>query len=301
MARDGRGAVPRSSFYVSQRLRLHFVDWGNEQAAPLVLIHGGRDHARSWDPVARELRRDFHVIAADLRGHGDSAHPTGGGFAMPELVLDVAQLVESLGVASVSVIGHSLGGAIALHFAGVLPERVRKLVAIEGLGPAPELRERMLSVSAPERLRGWIEAMRDLARRVPRRYASLEDAAARMREANAHLSPELALHLTRHGVARNDDGSWSWKFDNAIHAPSSTRPDFQGLEALWANIACPVLLVRGTESWASDPEKDGRIRPFRNARLANVEGAGHWVHHDRPDEFLRLVRGFLADPEPSQG
>jgi pimeloyl-ACP methyl ester carboxylesterase len=295
MTRDSSEIIgPTSSFYVSQRLRLHFVDWGNESAPPLVLIHGGRDHARSWDPVARALRREFHVIAPDLRGHGDSAHAVGGTYAMAEFVLDVAQLIDALQVPPVAVVGHSLGGAIALYYAGVHPERVRKLVAIEGLGASPEMRERMLATSAPERLRGWIDEMRRLVGRVPRRYASVEEAARRMREENARLSPELALHLTRHGVARNEDGTFSWKFDNAIRAPSPTRPDFEGLESLWANIACPVLLVRGTESWASDPEKDGRIRPFRAARLANVEGAGHWVHHDRPEEFLRVVRGFLA-------
>ena len=295
MPQDGAEIIgPTSSFFVSQRLRLHFVDWGNEQAPPLVLVHGGQDHARSWDFVARELRRDYHVIAPDLRGHGDSTHATGGNYAMSEFVLDLARLLEALPGVPVSLVGHSLGGAVVLQYAGVNPERVQKVVAIEGLGPSPELRQRLLAVSAPERIRAWIEEIRSLAGRVPRRYATLEEAAKRMREENARLSPELALHLTRYGVARNEDGTFSWKFDNAIRAPSPTRPDFEGLESLWANIACPVLLVRGTESWASDPEKDGRIRPFRAARLANVEGAGHWVHHDRPEEFLRVVRGFLA-------
>jgi len=292
--------VPASKFYVSQRLRLHFLDWGNEEAPPLLLIHGGRDHARSWDWVARALRRDFHVIAPDLRGHGDSAHAVGGHYSMPELVLDVAQLVDAIQVSPVAIVGHSLGGAVALQYAGIFSERVRKLVAIEGLGPAPELRERMLAVSAPERLRSWIEQMRALADRVPRRYATIEDAAKRMREENGRLSTELALHLTRHGVARNEDGTYSWKFDNAIRAPSPMRPDFPGLEATWAAIRCPVLLARGTESWASDPEKDGRSRPFRHARLANVAGAGHWVHHDRPEEFLALVHAFLGEPDRAQ-
>jgi pimeloyl-ACP methyl ester carboxylesterase len=287
---------PTSSFYVSQRLRLHFVDWGNEQAPPLVLIHGGRDHARSWDAIARALRRDFHVLVPDLRGHGDSAHAVGGNYTMAELVLDVAQLLDALQVSPVAMVGHSLGGAVALQYAGTYPERIRKLVAIEGLGPAPQMRERMLAVPAHERLRTWIEQMRALAGRVPRRYASIDDAVKRMREENAHLSPDLALHLTRHGVARNEDGSFSWKFDNAIRSPSPSRPDFDGLEALWANIACPVLLVRGTESWASDPEQDGRIRAFRAARLENVEGAGHWVHHDRPERFLEKLETFLAEP-----
>ena len=78
---------PASSYYVSQRLRLHFVDWGNEDKPPLLLVHGGRDHARSWDWVARELRDDYHVIAPDLRGHGDSAWAIGGHYTVQEFVL----------------------------------------------------------------------------------------------------------------------------------------------------------------------------------------------------------------------
>lgn len=284
---------PTSSFFVSQGLRLHFVDWGNEGAPPLLLVHGGRDHARSFDPIARVLRRRHHVVALDLRGHGDSAHAAGGAYHMANFVLDLARLVDWTAPEQVTLLGHSLGGAIVLHYAGTYPERVSKLVAIEGLGPSPALRQEMLAVAAPERLRRWTEEQRALAARRPRRYASLDEAAARMREENAFLSPELALHLTRHAVARNEDGTLSWKFDPAIRGSSAVRPDFEGLEATWARIPCPVLLVRGAKSWASDPEADGRISHFRNARLVNVAEAGHWVHHDQPGEFLRAVGAFL--------
>ena len=87
---------PTSSYYVSQRLRLHFVDWGNEDKPLLLLIHGGRDHARSWDWVARELRDDYHVIAPDLRGHGDSAWSPGGSYTLPEFVFDIVQLLDAV-------------------------------------------------------------------------------------------------------------------------------------------------------------------------------------------------------------
>ncbi len=286
---------PTSSFFVSQGLRLHYVDWGNEGAPPLVLVHGGRDHARSFDRVARALRRDFHVVAPDLRGHGDSAHAAGGAYHMANFVLDLARLVEWTAAGPVTLVGHSLGGAIVLHYAGTFPERVARVVAIEGLGAAPEMRERLLAVAAPERLRQWVEEQRALAARRPRRYATLEEAAARMREENAFLSPELAMHLTRHAVARNEDGTLSWKFDPAIRGSNPGRPDFEGLEATWSRIAAPVLLMRGTKSWASDPALDGRIRPFRDARLVNVEEAGHWVHHDQPETFVRVVQDFLAE------
>ena len=78
---------PSSSFYFSQRLKLHYLDWGNPDKPPLLLIHGGRDHARSWDWVARELRGDFHVIAPDLRGHGDSSWALGGNYALTDFVV----------------------------------------------------------------------------------------------------------------------------------------------------------------------------------------------------------------------
>ena len=291
---DAEIVGPTSSFYVSQRLRLHFVDWGNESAPPLLLIHGGRDHARSWDWIARELRRDYHVIAPDLRGHGDSAHAVGGMYAMAEFVLDVAQLLEALQVFPVTIVGHSLGGAIALQYTGVYPERVHKLVAIEGLGPPPEMIARLSGVPAWQRTANWIGEMRKLAGRQPRRYPSIEAAAARMLDENKFLSPEQAHHLTVHGVARNEDGTFSWKFDNYVRALSPYRFDPEEMKALWSRISCPTLLMRGTQSWASDPEKDGRIASFQDARLANIEGAGHWVHHDQPVEFLRVVREFLS-------
>jgi pimeloyl-ACP methyl ester carboxylesterase len=289
---EDQGAGPTSSFYVSQRLRLHYVDWGGAAKPPLVLVHGGRDHARSFDAVARALRHRFRVIAPDLRGHGDSDWAVGGSYAMAELVLDLDRLVEFLGPEPVSLLGHSLGGAVVLHYAGLRPERVRKLVAIEGLGASPAMRGEMLAAAPWERLGRFVETMRRIAGRQPRRYPSLELAAARMREANAFLSDAQALHLTRHGVRRNEDGTFSWKFDNYIHAPSPARPDFDGLEALWGRIACPVLLVRGAKSWASDPVLDGRAAAFRDARLVNVEGAGHWVHHDRLETFLEAVNAF---------
>ena len=183
---------PSSSFYVSQRLRLHFVDWGNEGAPPLLLIHGGRDHARSWDWVARDLRRDYHVIAPDLRGHGDSAWAIGSMYSQSEFVLDITQLVEALQLPLLTVIGHSLGGAISLQFTGTNPDRVSKLVAIEGLGPPPEMLARYASVPTWQRMHNWIESMQQLASRTPRRYPSIESAAKRMQEENSFLSAEQA-------------------------------------------------------------------------------------------------------------
>jgi pimeloyl-ACP methyl ester carboxylesterase len=286
---------PTSHFYFSQRLRLHYVDWGNDGAPIVLLIHGGRDHARNWDWVARDLRSDFHVIAPDLRGHGDSAWAVGGMYAVADFVLDVANLISALGAESLHVIGHSLGGAISLMYSGIYPERVRKLVAIEGLGPPPAMLAKLLKRQPWERMAEWIEQMRGLAARQPRRYPSLEAAASRMRDENPFLSDEQARHLTIHSVNRNEDGTFCWKFDNYVRSFAPYRFDVDDMRALWGRVTCPTLLVRGADSWASDPEKDGRIEPFRHARLVTIPKAGHWVHHDQLDAFLASVRAFLAE------
>ena len=285
---------PASSYYVSQRLRLHFVDWGNEDKPPLVLIHGGRDHARSWDWVARELRADWHVIAPDLRGHGDSAWAIGGHYTVQEFVLDLAQLLTTLDLFPVTLIGHSLGGSVATHYTSIYPENVSKLVSIEGLGPPPAMFEGRLARPIWERTEEWIRQVREFSARQPRRYESIDAAAARMIEENSFLTPEQARHLTVHGVSRNEDGTYSWKFDNYARVFFPQRYDMQEMRKQWGRITCPMLLVRGLQSWAGDPEKDGRMSAFQNARSVGIDGAEHWVHHDQLDEFLRVVRAFFA-------
>ncbi len=282
---------PTSHYFYSQRLKLHYVDWGNPDKPPLLLIHGGRDHARTWDWVAQELRQDYHIIAPDLRGHGDSQWAIGGSYAMVDYVLDVAQLLAAVQFFPVTIIGHSLGGSIALQYAGTYPERVSRVVAIEGLGPPPF----MIHDRPPhERMAEWIMEMQALARRHPRRYPSFDEAVARMRDANPHLTPAQARHLTVHGSYRDEDGTYLWKFDNYVRAASPYLFNMPEARQLWSQIQCPVLLVRGTESWASDPEKDRRATAFRDYKLVNIENAGHWVHHDQLEVFLRIVREFLS-------
>lgn len=292
--RSTPGSGPSSSFFFSQRLKLHYLDWGNEGRPPLLLIHGGRDHARNWDWVARALRDEYHVIAPDLRGHGDSDWAIGGNYSLTDFVLDLSNLLDALELFPVSIVGHSLGGAISLQYTGVYPERVRRLVAIEGLGPPPDMIERLRDRPPWERMQSWIAQMRELASRQPRRYPSRKAAADRMREVNSFLSEEQAEHLTVHGVNRNEDGTFTWKFDNYVRASAPYRFDAEDMRSLWRRIECPTLLVRGGDSWASDPEKDGRIEPFRNARAVTIPAAGHWVHHDQLGAFLRTVREFLA-------
>jgi pimeloyl-ACP methyl ester carboxylesterase len=287
-------AGPTSRIYFSQRLRLHYVDWGNAGAPPLILVHGGRDHCRNWDWVGENLRRDWHIIAPDLRGHGDSAWSQDGTYMMAGYVYDLAQLIHQQGLAPVTLIGHSLGGNIVLRYAGLYPENVARLVAIEGLGPSPQMLAERYAMGFAQRMRDWITEQRGLSGRLPRRYATIEDAYRRMQEENKHLSPAQARHLTQHGVNQNEDGTYIWKFDNYVRSWPPYDMPAEEVEALWRRITCPTLLVYGKESWASNPVNDGRISHFKNAEVVSFERAGHWVHHDKLEDFMALTRRFLA-------
>ena len=287
---------PTSRVFFSQRLRLHYVDWGNAKAPPLILLHGGRDHCRNWDWVARDLRHDYHVIAPDLRGHGDSAWSASGQYSMANYIYDLAQLIHQQALAPVTLIAHSLGGNIALRYTGIYPEAVRRLVAIEGLGPGPGSVVKGDRKSIAERMREWIDEQRTLSGRQPRRYAAIEDAYARMQGANRHLTAEQARHLTQHGVNQNEDGTYSWKFDHYVRVWPPYDMTRDQIAELWGRISCKTLLVWGRESWARNPAEDGRLTHFRSARVLPVENAGHWVHHDQLAIFLREVRRFLSEP-----
>lgn len=285
------GPGPTSHCFFSQRLRLHYVDYGSSDKPLLVLVHGGRDHCRNWDRVAGALCADYHVIAPDLRGHGDSAWAIGSQYGMTDYVLDLAQLLEHVGKWPVTLVGHSLGGGVCLNYAGIYPDTVSRICAIEGLGPPKSM---LTQKPVEERMREWIGTMKKLASRMPRRYATLDEAEARMREANPHLSPEMARHLTIHGTMRLEDGSYAWKFDNYVRAWPPHRYDIDGMHRLWQRITCPVLLVRGAESWADDPVADGRAEHFRDYTYAEVVGAGHWVQHDQFEVFTKHLCEFLS-------
>ena len=285
--------TPTSHFFTSLRTRLHYLDWGNSSAPPLILVHGGFDHARSWDWTARALADDYHVIAPDLRGHGDSAWSPDGSYIMPNYVYDLAQLVELSDRGPVTIVAHSLGGSIGLRYAGLFPEKVAKIVAIEGLGLSPDRLREVAQANGPDILRQWIDTRRASARRSPRRYPTIEAAVGRMRERNEHLSVKQALHLTIHGVNRNEDGSYSWKFDPYLNGMAPQATSDEGLPAFWQRITCPTLLCLGSDSWASNPVKDGRASHFQDARLVEFADAGHWLHHDQFDRFIAELRAFL--------
>jgi pimeloyl-ACP methyl ester carboxylesterase len=282
---------PESGFFVSQGLKLHYLDWGNPGAPLLLLVHGMRDHARSWDWVARELQQDWHVVAPDLRGHGDSDWSPDGAYLSPYYLLDFTELVDALGQQHITIVAHSLGGNPAARFAALYPQRVRKLVLVDAMGPTAQVRARWDEQGVVKRSREWLERSRVLATTQPKRFATLEDAIARMAEANTHLSARQARHLATHGARQHVDG-YGWKYDPRVNA--LLPEDFAiGLAAYWREITAPTLLCWGTESWTTDPAVDGSAAHFRDHCTLTFERAGHWLHHDQLDEFLAALKQFL--------
>lgn len=187
---------PHSGFFVSQGLRLHYADWGNENAPPIILVHGGRDHCRSWDGLARALQPHFHVLAPDLRGHGDSEWTKGGSYSLTEYVYDLSRLVRHIAAGQVTIIGHSMGGMVGLIYAGTFPEQVSALVVLDGVTVLPNAK----SEPAHERIAHYVGQLDQLEDREPRRYRTIEEAAAqnaRAQQAAAAGACAASRHVRR--------------------------------------------------------------------------------------------------------
>lgn len=275
----------------SQGLTLNYLDWGNEGAPWLFLVHGNGDHARSWDWTARALRHDFHVVALDLRGHGDSQWSPDGAYSTAYHLLDLINLIEALKAEDVTIVAHSFGGALGVRYAALYPERVRKLAIVDGLGPAPHYAAQWLKDGMLNRTRVWIDKRRDLAQRPLKRFNSIEEAAARLQKDNKRLPDAFARHLALYGV-RRDGEAYVWKRDPLVSA--FTPEDFLlENDETRAQVAAPVLLFYGPESWTTHPDEDGRARCLRDHRTIVFEETGHWLHHDRFEDFIAELKAFL--------
>ncbi len=282
---------PASHYFTSQGVKIHYLDWGNAGAPTLLLLHGTRDHARSWDFTARALADRWHVIAMDLRGHGDSEWSPDGAYLLPYHLLDMLELVELLGTEPVTVVAHSFGGNVIARYAGIYPERIRKIVFVDSLGPTPDNYGNWGRQGPVSRSREWIAQRRAAMVTPPRHFAAIEDGAARMRKTNPQLSAAQAYHLASHGM-RREAGGLVWKFDPRVSMFAPEDFAVQG-SFYWREITAPTLIIYGAKSWTSDPVVDGRAAFFQNARCVTFENAGHWIHHDELEGFLALLDEFL--------
>ncbi|MGE5060340.1 MAG: alpha/beta fold hydrolase [Betaproteobacteria bacterium] len=287
-------SAPRHSFIDAQGLRIHCLEWGHFDGEPLILVHGYLDLADSWRAFVAALETgqpNFRVIAPDCRGHGDSGWIGAGGYYhFPDYVFDLDCVVRAHSLDSFTLIGHSMGGTISLLYAGTFPERVKKLVLIEGIGPVG-----MTFSEAPLKMEKWITELHERGRRHFREYTSLAAGASQLRQTNPRLSENTALEIARAAMKQNDRGKWVWKFD-PLHRTTAPQPFYtaQALEFL-RRIQCPVLLIDGEQSRQTRrTDKQERYEAIANHQRVTINGAGHMVHQDNPDQLADVVRDFIS-------
>lgn len=283
---------PVSRFIELPGRRIHFLSWGKPGRQPLLLIHGKCDNAHSWKWIAAALDDRFHIIAPDLRGHGDSDWAES--YTLPDYVRDLAGIVESLDLRNVALVGHSLGGHIALRYAATWPERAASLCAIEGI-ELPIIRDQRIAPRPyPERLREWIDKSTE-APRPPRLLANPAQAEERMAARIPGLDVETIKHVATHAIVPVADQGWRWKFDDAcLHRPPEDGHGID-LDEILDALACPALLAYGGASWIRLPPP-ARLGRIRHRRIASFPKAGHWLHHEARPAFIAALTAFLTDP-----
>lgn len=284
---------PESLFIQCPGLKLHVSCWGEPEFPALLLLHGMRDHSRSWDWVAGELASHYRIYAPDLRGHGDSGWVESGAYNVPDYLIDIEDIAGALCLQKFAIVGHSFGGALGLRYASVFPEKVTAFSGIECV-ELPILRDqRSEPVQHPARLRGWIEAARASRSRQPRDYPSLDEAEKRMYAENLGLSPDTISHLVKHGVIATADGNWRWKYDNAARLRAPDDADGRDIDQMLDALICPVMLAYGTASWVEIPPRD-RLARISALSLIEFPGASHWLHHTSRGAYIDALRTFLA-------
>ncbi|NIJ17928.1 alpha/beta fold hydrolase [Sphingobium vermicomposti] len=281
---------------LNRRMPLSYAEWPHEGAPLAILVHGSRDHSRSWDALAAALHPDYHVIAPDLRGHGDSGWSQDGRYDFAAYLSDLAVLIEQLELGSqrqAILIGHSLGAHIALRFSGIYPEKVQRIVAIEAVGAPPAIEVQRLSQSIEQTTRNWLEERHEASLAAPRIFASIDEAIDRMRGRHGFLTPAQARHLTRHGLQRAGKAGWQWKHDPYLAVWAFPDISMDDARALWRNIACPALLLYGERSWPSGLPAD-LLRHIPDVREVRLPDSGHWPQHDAFGPCLSAIKAFLA-------
>ncbi len=262
--------------------RFHYTDWGDAHAPAILMLHGVTGHARTWDDEAAALSSRYRVLALDQRGHGDSDPAPDGDYTTASLAEDVAAFVDALDIRTFAIVALSLGGRVAIAYTARHPERVSRLVVVD-IGPD-------IAAGGRARIGGAMAAS-------PERFATLREAFAWVRAANARSSERWLQLRIEHGLRPTADGGFTWKYDRGIREAIRTGrfSDPIDLWAAWREITCPTLLVRGVASDVLSRDTAERmLTTCPAAELAEVEDAGHTVPGDQPERFLALVTEFLA-------
>jgi pimeloyl-ACP methyl ester carboxylesterase len=283
----------RSEFIPIRGLCHHVRTWGEPGSPPLFLLHGWMDVSASFQFLVDSFARDWHIIAPDWRGFGLTEWARDG-YWFPDYYADLEALLDHYqpGVPAL-LVGHSMGGVVASIYAGIRPERVARLVSMEGLGLA-----RHTPDQAPVRYAHWLDQLRSPDGFRP--YRSFEEVAARLRKNNPRLSAERAAFLAQHWAKRLDNGDVALLSDprHKIFNPYLFRID--EAIACWRRVTAPVLLVSGKLSDIPARMKDTpeqlaeRKGAFRNRREVELDDAGHMMHHDQPERLASILEDFLT-------
>ena len=297
VAYPGAQAPARRRFVASGGLRIAVHEWGDEQAPPLLLAHGGFDFARTYDVFAPLLAAGgFRVVSWDQRGHGDSEHAALSTWDAD--VRDALTVLDSVSNEAIPVIGHSKGGSLLTHLADACPHRVSKLVNIDGLPSRarhPDVAEHERSRLLAKELADWLDHRRIVAT-AERKPGTMADLARRRGRMNPRLSQEWLLYLVAAGAQHDADG-WRWKLD-----PSMRFGGFGPWRPEWTLLRLPGLPVPMLGFLASVSEPMGwdtteeMLRPHLplDAEIHTLPETGHFIHIERPNEVAQRVLRFLA-------
>ncbi|MEO6408088.1 MAG: alpha/beta hydrolase [Burkholderiaceae bacterium] len=292
-----------SSLFVDARhLRHHILQWGDPTAVTpeqptLVLLHGWMDVAASFQFVVDALHADRHVLALDWRGFGLSGWPAVDSYWIPDYLGDLEAVLDALLPAQqpIDLLGHSMGGNVVMLYAGVRPQRVRRVVNLEGFG-MPVTRPDQ----APRRYAQWLDALKEPARL--RHYPSVEAVAERLVQNNPLLSADKAAWLAPHWSRLTIDGTWEILGDPAHKRISPLLYQRDEALACWKLIAAPVLWIEGDRSdpakwWGtrySKAEFHQRLDVVPTVTRETLAPAGHMLHHDQPEALARRLEAFLS-------
>ena len=259
-------------------LKLHYQDFGTAGKTVMLCMHGGAANGHWFDFVAAAFTPDYHVLALDQRGHGDSAWVDPPAYSYHDYAADIDKVAAKLDLRDFVLVGHSMGGMVSIVYAATYPGRLKKLVIID---TSVRLAEERLT------------AMRDVGNRIGSNYATREELVARyrLRPAGTLASPEVVRHVGGHSARQFPDGSWRFKFDRAVYA---TRESLDGMP-FWDRIKVPALLVKGGRSPRISPEIYAKVKSRApQVELAEVTDSDHHVSLDNPAGFVAAVKPFLA-------
>lgn len=270
----------REGFVETPEVRLRYLEWGDPGEAPLLLLHGIGQTARTWAYFATAMQHHYRVIAADQRGHGESSWAPDGDYSPAAHARDLDALIERLNLEHFALVGFSMGGRNAMWLMERHPAKVRRLVLID---------------AGPERPHsGGSQARQFLSG--PDILGTVEDFVERAIRFNPRRSREALRESLLHNLRRLPDGRWTWKYDPALRGPNRQTYPWGDLWPVLAKIVCPTLVVRGAESPVLPAEQAARmVEVIPDARIITISASGHTVMGDNPLEFEAKVKVFLLD------